>query len=88
MKPSNSAGIDGISVKTIKKILKPIYPAILNLVNECIKSSEYPEALKISRVIPLRKQNKPENEPRSYQAMNILPSIGKIIDKIVNKQLT
>ena len=88
MKASNSAGVDGISVKTLKKIIRPLYPAILNLVNNCITTSTYPEALKISKVIPLRKQNKPENEPLSYRAVNILPSIGKIIDKIVNKQLT
>ena len=88
MRGAPSSGIDGISVKTLKKVLNPIYPALLNLVNTSIRTATYPEQLKIARIVPLRKGNKNPTDPLSYRAVNILPSLGKIIDRIVNKQLT
>ena len=87
MKPTNSAGMDGISTKTLKKMIKPLHPTLLNLVNKCIETATYPEALKTARIIPLLKKDKPETEANSYRAVNILPSIGKLIDRVVNRQI-
>ena len=88
MKPTPSSGVDGVSIKTLKRILKPIAPTMLNLVNTCMTTAEYPKNLKTARVIPLLKKDKPPTDPLSFRAINILPSIGKIIDRIINKQIT
>ena len=88
MRGAPSSGIDGLSVKTLKKILRPLYPALLNLVNTAISTATYPDKLKIARIVPLRKGNKCLTDPLSYRAVNILPSLGKIIDRIINKQIT
>ena len=88
IKPGSSAGVDGISSKTLKQIIKPLLPALLNLVNTSMTTATYPNILKTSRIVPLRKNNKPENDPISYRAVNILPSIDKVIDKVICKQLT
>ena len=87
MKPTKSAGLDGILIKTIKQIIEPLYPSILNLVNQCINTASYPTQLKTSRVVPLLKKDKPSTEALSYRAINLLPSIGKIIDKTINRQI-
>ena len=88
MRNAPSAGVDGLSVKTLKKILKPLYPALLNLVNTSISTATYPDRLKLARIVPLRKGNKCPTDPLSYRAVNILPSLGKIIDRLINKQIT
>ena len=88
MRVALSSGVDGLSVKTLKRILRPLYPALLNLVNTAISTATYPDKLKIARIVPLRKGNKCPTDPLSYRAVNILPSLGKIIDRIINKQIT
>ena len=88
MKPTPSSGMDGLSLKTIKRVIKPLLKSILNLVNTTINTGTYPSSLKIARIVPLRKGDKNPTNPLNYRAINILPSLGKIIDRIVNKQMT
>ena len=40
----------------------------------------------MSKAIPILKQGKPTTEPLSYRTVNLLPTISKIIDRIVAKQ--
>ena len=87
MKATPSTGVDGISMKTIKNLQKPLEQPILNLINSTFGTTEYPSNLKQSKVIPLLKKGKPENIPTSYRGINLLPALGKIIDKIVYNQL-
>ena len=87
MKPTNSAGMDGISTKTLKNMIKPLHPTLLNLINQCIETATYPQALKTARIVPLLKKGKPETEAQSYRAINLLPSIGKLIDRVINRQI-
>ena len=82
MKRTNSAGIDIIFTKTLKKIIKPLYSPLLNQINKCIATATYPEMMKTAQIVPLLKKGKPDTE-----ALSILPSIGKIIDIIINTQI-
>ena len=87
MKPTPSTGVDGISVKTLKNLLSTIEKAILNLVNTTIGTTQYPKILKIAKIVPLLKQGKPPNDPLSFRGINLLPSIGKVIDRIMSIQI-
>ena len=89
MKPSRTAGIDGISIKLIKELWKELEIPILQMVNSSIQTKQYPTTLKQSKIIPLLKQStppKPPTSPDSYRGINLLMSLGKILDKIVLKQ--
>ena len=87
MKPTPSTGVDGISVKTLKNLLPTIEKAILNLVNTTIGTTQYPKSLKIAKIVPLLKQGKPPNDPLSFRGINLLPSLGKVVDKIISSQI-
>ena len=87
MRATPSTGVDLISMKTLKNLMKPLENSLLNLVNTTIGTTNYPSQLKKSKVIPLLKQGKPENLPGSYRGVNILPAIGKIVDKVIYSQL-
>ena len=87
MKASTSTATDNLSMKTIKNLYKVLQLPILNLINSTIATSIYPNNLKLSKIVPLLKKNKPQNEVGSYRAINLLPTLSKIIDKSLNKQL-
>ena len=87
IKPGNSTSFDLISIKTLKKLYPAIKQPLLNLINTTISTTIYPEGLKTSKVIPLLKKDKPKTDPASYRGINLLPSIGKFIDKIVSQQI-
>ena len=76
-------------MKVIKKILKEIEQPLLRLVNQSIVTKVYPETLKTAKTIPVYKvadPPKPVADPKSYRGINIINTIGKIIDKIALKQ--
>ena len=87
MKSTPSSGIDNVSLRTIKQIYPIFKKSILNLINTTINTGEYPQSLKCAKIIPILKQNKPENDPLSYRCVNILPSLAKIIDRTLNIQI-
>ena len=87
MKSSTSSASDNISMKTIKNLYGVLQLPLLNLINSTITTSIYPENLKKSKIVPLLKKNKPQNEIGSFRAINLLPTLSKIVDKAINQQI-
>ena len=88
-KSSHSAGMDTISMRVVKNVLREIEEPLLKLVNQSIITQTYPSTLKTAKTIPVYKHAtppKPPAEPNSYRGINIINTIGKIIDKVVLKQ--
>ena len=52
---SNSAGVDGVNLKTFKAVMTYILPSILHIINSSLETGTFPEALKQAKVIPLYK---------------------------------
>ena len=88
IKPTGSTGIDTISTRTLKNLDKSINPLLLNLVNTTITTDQYPDALKTSKAVPILKQGKESTDPLSYRAVNLLPALSKIVDRVISEQLT
>ena len=58
--------------------------------NTSISTNQYPKTLKKSKVLPLIKNATPPkspSDPASYRGINIIMTIGKIIDKVVLQQV-
>ncbi len=88
MKSSQLAGMDNISSRMLKELLRELEKPLTNLVNQSIRSKEYPQSLKKSKVIPiLKNNNKPTTDPASYRGVNLIMTIGKVIDKIILGQV-
>ena len=90
MKSSNSAGIDSITSRTLKKLITVLDIPLLNLVNSSIVSKTYPSNLKLAKIIPLFKTTDPPSsptDPAAYRGINILMTIGKVIDRVVLYQV-
>ena len=61
--PTKSTSTDG----TFKRCIKSLSPLILKLVNSIIENQVFPENLKIAKIIPILKSQKPPTVLSSHQ---------------------
>ena len=87
MKPSNSTGNDGVSVAMLQKFSQGIVDVLLDIVNASLHTGQVPASWKHALVIPIPK-GKTSKKPADTRPISILPAIMKIIEKIVQIQLT
>jgi hypothetical protein len=87
MRPTQSAGLDTISIKILKESFEIFAHPILNIVNTSIETGLFPNSLKTSKVIPVIKRLKDPQLPASYRPINLLEAISKILEKVVLVQL-
>ena len=82
----SSAGFDSINIKIIKASTTVLSPIIKQIINQSFEEGIFPEELKTARLIPLFKSGN-RKLPENYRPISILPSISKIIERIVYNQL-
>jgi len=86
LKPKSSSGIDRISNKLVKLIKDEISGPLTIIVNQIIKTGIFPQKLKVAKVIPFFKKG--ENYLfDNYRPVSLLPSLSKVIEKIMFNQL-
>ena len=83
----NSCGLDGISSKLIKIIEPAIIKPLTLLINQVLNTGIFPDELKIAKVIPLFKKDDPKLL-KNYTPISLLPTISKVIEKIIFTQLS
>jgi hypothetical protein len=72
---------------TIIRALTPfLSPILTKLFNRSIDENEYPDSLKLTKVIELYKA-KDKTLPENYRPISLLPIIAKLLDTIINRQL-
>ena len=54
LKPKTSSGIDEISNKTLKTLINEIAAPLTVITNQMLRTGTFPDALKVSKVIPLQ----------------------------------
>ena len=83
MKTSNSLGYDLASIKVYKMLAYRLGPHIQHLINTIIKTGTYPDILQLSKITPQKKPDKPTNKIDSYQPINNLCTLDKIIEQYI-----
>lgn len=86
LKTTNSVGYDGISTRVIKYVSEVICAHLSHIINLCITSGVYPDALKISVIKPIHKKNSKE-QITNYRPISLIPIISKIFEKYIYKVL-
>lgn len=81
-----AAGFDGISVRVVKDSATALTPVLTKLINECFLRGEFPDALKVARVVPIFK-NGSKSDPGNYRPVSILPIISKIFEIAIKNRL-
>ena len=83
---SKSKGHDRISTFLLKQIIHVIVSPLTHIFNISIATGKVPRSLKIAKVNPVYKKEDP-HEISNFRPISILPSISKILEKIIHKRL-
>ena len=82
----NSYSCDGISSKLLKLIEPDIVKPLTLLINQVLNTGQFPDKLKVAKVISIFKKNYPTLFT-NYRPISLLPVISKVLEIIMNNQL-
>lgn len=85
---SNSRSQDhyGFSNHLIKSIIHVILDPLVFIINQCLDQGEFPDCLKISKVIPVFKKGN-TSIVSNYRPISMVPVLSKVIESVMLKQL-
>lgn len=78
----NAFNNDEISANIIKNNIDIFSPLLTNIINNSFKLGQFPDPLKVARLIPLFKSGDP-TLASNYRPISILPAISKISEKLL-----
>ena len=87
MNPTTSSAQDFLSMKTIKEAGEILHPHLLHMVNSVIRTSVNPSQLKLAKIVPITKPNKDQTTQAGWRLVNIVPTLSKIIEKFLLRQI-
>ena len=85
LKTNKAIGLDNISARLLKCGTRVICPSITKLLNLSIRTGNFPEIWKCSKVAALFKAVDRTNAS-NYRPISILPTMSKILEKVVHSQ--
>lgn len=87
LRGNSAPGVDGIKASFLKEHFHILSKPLLHIVNESIRSGEFPDVFKVAKVIPLYKSND-VTCTSNFRPISLLSVFAKVIEKIVKDQLT
>jgi hypothetical protein len=86
LKPKSSRGVDMISNRILKATKHELASSLTLIINQCLEKGVFPDPLKFAKVVPIFKKGQ-DSLFTNYRPVSILPSISKIFEKIMHKQM-
>lgn len=81
-------GPDRIPYTFLQHLPETAKSYLLNLFNQIWTNHQFPQRWSESLILPVLKPNKAKNEPTSYRPISLTCTMGKLLEKIINKRLT
>jgi hypothetical protein len=86
LKNKNSSGMDQLSNRMLKREPHAFARLIVDLINQSLAESKFPNCLKTAKIIPIFKKGDKTNL-NNYRPIALLPVLSKVFEKVVNIQL-
>ena len=80
-------GHDNINTPILKNLANSTIAYINNIFNSILRTGHYPISWKHALIIPVAKPNKQLNIASNYRPISLLPTLAKILDKLILKRL-
>ncbi|CAK9796298.1 Retrovirus-related Pol polyprotein from type-1 retrotransposable element R1 (Fragment) [Anthophora quadrimaculata] len=88
LKNKKAPGDDLIENEILKIAWTHIKGPLTYLYNQCLSQGIFPDCWKRSNIITLLKgKNKDKTNPRSYRPICLLPTLSKVLEKIINERI-
>ncbi|VVC42957.1 Reverse transcriptase domain, partial [Cinara cedri] len=87
LNPKKAPGYDEISPKILKELPKKAIIHLTHIYNAILRMEYIPEQWKRAQVIMLLKPGKPPEDVTSYRPISLLPSLSKLLEKLLLKRL-
>jgi len=88
LKKNKSPGHDGRNNSTVKNLLPKTIILLTYIFNAIFLLPYFPNSWKSAMIITIPKSGKPPDTPEFYSPICLLPTLGKIFEKILLKRLT
>lgn len=85
---NKSPGYDLINNKILKKLTNKAILLLTHIYNTMLRLSYIPPIWKFSTIILIAKPEKPKHLVTSYHPISLLPTLGKLFDKLLLKRIT
>lgn len=85
-KPGKSAGPDGIHSKVVVEAQEQLVKPLTLIFNKSLREGVVPRSWKEAEVVPIFKKGK-RNNPGNYRPVSLTSVCGKILEKIVRKEM-
>ena len=82
---SKAAGVDKFSSRFLKDGTNILAKPISAICNLSISQGVFPNACKVAKLKPIFKKGK-KTDPSNYRPISLLPSILKIIERVIHDQ--
>lgn len=86
LKSDSAPGHDCLPSRFLKMAKCELIPIICHLTNLCFSQGIFPQILKKSVITPVHKSGE-KDDVNNYRPISVLPSISKIIEKLINIRL-
>lgn len=86
LKADCAVGWDNIPNKIIKQFKDLLVPPLTCIFNKCLNTGVFPKCLKKAVVVPIYKSGS-KDQVTNYRPISLLPSMSKILEKIINNRL-
>lgn len=87
LKNNTAPGYDQIQTQLVKNLPDTALFVLLIIINSCLLLSYFPPKWKHSKMIAIKKPDKPGSQPSSYRPISLLSVLSKILERIVLNQI-
>lgn len=87
LKPRKAPGPDGVGNKALKNLPTRAKAHLLAIINAIIRLQHFPSRWKCADVIVLQKPGKAARFPQNYRPISLLPTMGKIAERVILTRL-
>lgn len=87
LNPKKAPGSDNTDVTILRNVYNTSKALMSDWAAKCFSLGHFPEPLKVGQVVYFLKSKKDQAVPTSYRPICLLPTLGKLLEKIATKRL-